>query len=288
MATINLGRIKPVFKGAYASNTAYVVDDIVVYSDESYICIQAGTGQTPSSATAYWTKMAAKGTNGSNGTDLNSTLTTRGDIVFKGASALTRLPKGTAGYYLKQGANDPEWGELSGGDYVKLGSITASNIGTASFNNLFSSDYKVYKIFMKRIHGDSDNRAVRVRYRNGSGQISSSVYKNFHQGGYFGSGANTSLLNRSWNADHINLTLNGLDALVKYGMTAEFTLFEPQATDVHKNHICHMTHDVYDQTLWWNYTAGGGFIDVGALTGIDFFMSAGNINGIFTLYGLKE
>ena len=118
MATINLGRIKPVFKGAYASNTAYVVDDIVVYSDESYICIQAGTGQTPSSATAYWTKMAAKGTNGTNGTDLSTTLTTRGDIVFKGASALTRLPKGTQGYVLKQGANDPEWGEAPGGGKV--------------------------------------------------------------------------------------------------------------------------------------------------------------------------
>jgi hypothetical protein len=34
-------------------------------------------------------------------------------LVFKGASALTRLPKGTAGYYLKQGANDPEWGQVT-------------------------------------------------------------------------------------------------------------------------------------------------------------------------------
>ena len=29
MATVNLGRIKPIFKGAYAGGTAYVVDDIV-------------------------------------------------------------------------------------------------------------------------------------------------------------------------------------------------------------------------------------------------------------------
>ena len=85
MATINLGRIKPVFKGAYASGTAYVVDDIVVYSDESYICIQAGTGQTPSSATAYWTKMAAKGTDGTN---VATTLTTQGDILYRDGSGL--------------------------------------------------------------------------------------------------------------------------------------------------------------------------------------------------------
>ena len=129
MATINLGRIKPVFKGAYASGTAYVVDDIVVYSDESYICIQAGTGKTPSSETAYWTKMAAKGTNGTNGTDLSTTLTTRGDIVYKGASALTRLPKGTNGYFLKQGANDPEWGA------VDLTNLSASNLSSGTIPN---------------------------------------------------------------------------------------------------------------------------------------------------------
>ena len=29
MATVNLGKNKPVFRGAYAGGTAYVVDDIV-------------------------------------------------------------------------------------------------------------------------------------------------------------------------------------------------------------------------------------------------------------------
>ena len=117
MATLNLGRIKPVFRGAYAGGTAYVIDDIVTSGGETFICIQASTGNAVSSA-SYWTKLAEKGTNGSNGsngTDLSTTLTTRGDIVFKGASALTRLPKGTAGYYLKQGANDPEWSAVGAG-----------------------------------------------------------------------------------------------------------------------------------------------------------------------------
>ncbi len=39
----------------YAPATAYVVDNIVLYQSKVYICIQAGTGQTPSTATAYWT-----------------------------------------------------------------------------------------------------------------------------------------------------------------------------------------------------------------------------------------
>ena len=56
MATLNLGRIKPVFRGAYSNSTAYVVDDIVTSSGSSYICIQAhGAGAQAVNQTAYWT-----------------------------------------------------------------------------------------------------------------------------------------------------------------------------------------------------------------------------------------
>jgi len=45
---------------------------------------------------------------------LESLLTTRGDIIYRGASAAARLAKGTAGQYLQQGANDPQWASVSG------------------------------------------------------------------------------------------------------------------------------------------------------------------------------
>ena len=79
MATLNLGRIKPVFQGAYNNSTAYVVDDIVTFGDETFICIQASTGNATSNA-SYWTKLAAKGTDG---TDVSTTLTTQGDLIQK-------------------------------------------------------------------------------------------------------------------------------------------------------------------------------------------------------------
>ena len=66
MATINLGRIKPVFRGAYAGATAYVVDDIVTSGGECFICILASTGNATSNAT-YWTKLAEKGADGTDG-----------------------------------------------------------------------------------------------------------------------------------------------------------------------------------------------------------------------------
>ena len=109
MATINLGAIKFNWKGAFNNSTAYAVDDVVSSGGNSYVCIQASQGNAVGNATAYWNIMSAAGTNGSNGTDLSSTLSTRGDLVFKNASALARLAKGTAGQVLGQGANDPAW-----------------------------------------------------------------------------------------------------------------------------------------------------------------------------------
>ena len=77
MATINLGRIKPVFQGAYNASTAYVVDDIVTFGGESFICILASTGNATSNAT-YWSKIAKKG-------DDVTQLTTHGDFLFRDA-----------------------------------------------------------------------------------------------------------------------------------------------------------------------------------------------------------
>ena len=118
MATLNLGRIKPVFKGAYNNATAYVVDDIVTSGGSSYICILASTGNAVSNAT-YWTQMSSAGTNG---TDVGTTITTQGDILYRDASGLQRLGAGTSGQYLKTqgtGAN-PVWGTVSAGTYSCL------------------------------------------------------------------------------------------------------------------------------------------------------------------------
>ena len=112
MATLNLGRIKPVFRGAYSGSTAYVVDDIVTSGGSSYICIQAhGAGTQAVNQTAYWTQMAA------GGTDVGTTITTQGDLLYRDGSGLQRLAKGTGLQQLRMnsGATAPEWATISGG-----------------------------------------------------------------------------------------------------------------------------------------------------------------------------
>ena len=117
MATLNLGAIRYNWKGAYSGSTAYVVNDVVSDSGNSYVCIQAGTGQAVGNATAYWNIMSSAGTNGTNGTDVGTTITTQGDILFLDGSGLQRLAKGTAAQALimNSGATAPEWGDAGGG-----------------------------------------------------------------------------------------------------------------------------------------------------------------------------
>ena len=111
MATLNLGNIKFNWKGAYSGGTAYVVDDVVSYSGSSYICKLASTGNLPTNGT-YWDQMSSAGTDG---TDLTSTLTTQGDILYRDGSGLQRLAAGTAGQALKTGGAgaNPSWGDVT-------------------------------------------------------------------------------------------------------------------------------------------------------------------------------
>ena len=124
MATINLGRIKPVFQGAYNNSTAYVVDDIVTFGGETFICILASTGNATSNAT-YWSKLAKKG-------DDVSQLTTHGDFLFRGASGVERLAAGTSGQVLitKGAGADPIFRDATAINWdVKTANFTAVSGG---------------------------------------------------------------------------------------------------------------------------------------------------------------
>ena len=180
MATLNLGRIKPVFRGAYAGGTAYVVDDIVTSGDETFICIQASTGNATSNA-SYWTKLAAKGTDG---TDVGTTLTTQGDILYRDGSGLQRLAKGTAGNVLKQGTNHPEWGDSGGltlkkhafwhnDQFTDIGQ-TGTNVlsqpyTTKGANSIFLLDASVYFGHDGNTNGDVNNVSMFGWLEDGSG-----------------------------------------------------------------------------------------------------------------------
>ena len=145
MATVNIGSLRFDWKGAYNGSTAYVKDDVVSYNGSSYICILASTNNLPTNTT-YFQPMATKGTDG---TDVGTTITTQGDLLYRDGSGLQRLAAGTSGQLLQTGGSgaNPSWTTFSS-DYVKIagGSTTASNY--IDVQGCFSADYKLYKLLI--------------------------------------------------------------------------------------------------------------------------------------------
>ena len=138
MATIDLGRIKFKWQGAYNAATAYVVDDVVESGGNSYVCIAATTGNTPPNAT-YWELMAQKGVDA----DLFSISgTVQGDIYYNNGSAIARLAPGTSGQALiTNGASaNPSWGTISSGTY-SVHRIDTYSYSTEVANTSASTDY---------------------------------------------------------------------------------------------------------------------------------------------------
>ena len=90
MATIDIGKIKPVFKGAYNNSTAYVLDDILYYNGSSYVAKQSTTGNVPTNGT-YWNVLAS----GSGGIWNSSLSLGSANQVVKVNSGATALEFGT-------------------------------------------------------------------------------------------------------------------------------------------------------------------------------------------------
>ena len=135
MATVNLGRIKPVFRGAYNNSTAYVIDDIVTFGGETFIAIAATQGNATSDG-SKWTKLAAKG---SDGTDVAAILANK-EIAFKtNAGVIDGIAIGTAGQFLKvnSGATGYEFGAVTAPTEFKVS--TNSTSSTATYTGTQSS-----------------------------------------------------------------------------------------------------------------------------------------------------
>lgn len=86
MAEFKLGRIKFVWKGAWATSTNYYKDDVVSYGGVSYICTGSHTSSSfDTNLTSYWQKMA--GGTDYKGSWVTATLYKQGDVVKYNANS---------------------------------------------------------------------------------------------------------------------------------------------------------------------------------------------------------
>jgi len=288
MATIDLGKIKMVWRGTYAGGTAYVPDDVVEYTDgavtSSYICTANSTGNAPSSGGtvhASWAYMA-KG-------QATSPTTTRGDIIYRGASADQRLAKGTDGQFLKIGASDPEWATVQT-DCVKVAEGNAGGSGVTSVmaDNLFTSTYSLYKIFITW----REDAWFKCRLIDTSGNVYSSAHYDY--GGTYAA-RNRSNNNNSgthYSEDQVAYFpgnyWNGNDVIPS---VTEMTIFRPMDTATYPvgfNH-CH----AHDGTTFHHHNLGWTCHNPMAYRGINFIADADSMNNsgvgefLYVVYGYK-
>ena len=293
MATLNLGRIKPVFQGAYNNSTAYIVDDIVTFGDETFICIQASTGNATSNA-SYWTKLAAKGTNGTNGTDVGTVITTQGDILYRDGSGLQRLAKPASDMYLKNtSAGAVSWSALSS-DYVKLATVSASSSSSIAIDGHFTSDYQRYEIHASDVI-PSANCDMYYRVYSGGSEVGSNVYNNTSIYWYTditptSQTAGNNAGSQDMDAPSDYFKMGGDDHIAGQPCMFKIVIHDPLNTNRRKQ--------VELMTAYSGNGGSGGQLmqkmgngvvkSNSALSGFAFYPTSGNFtSGTFKLYGIK-
>jgi hypothetical protein len=295
MATIDLGRIKMVWRGAYNNATAYTPDDAVSYNGSSYICILASTGNLPTNAT-YFEQMSGAGTNGTNGTDLGTTLTTQGDLVYRDGSGLQRLGAGTAGQVLQTGGAgaNPSWGTVSS-DWVKINHTdSTSAVTNHSFQSIFDdTTYDAYKMYF-HIELANDSEQVNTRWLDGSTELSGDYRRAGLQG--YRRTDNTDNGFSGWNdgdgTNTMDITPWGFSSAEGNVQFGEMTIFGAlQDTSNYKNMMIQVALRDHSSPDYFAYHSGTfTYIDYSqSIDGIKFYTTAGNFERFkLSIFGLKK
>jgi hypothetical protein len=135
MADFNLGRMKFVWQGEWATATQYVKDDVVRNNINSYICLEAHTAGTFSTdlTAGKWELMLP-------GSEDSFPTTTLGDTIYRGVTENERLPIGTQGQALLVNNGIPEWVGLAEAQNVYYVSEDGSDANDGrNLNKAFAS-----------------------------------------------------------------------------------------------------------------------------------------------------
>jgi len=265
MATVNIGSLKFNWKGAYNGSTAYAIDDVTEYNGSSYICILASTGNLPTNTT-YFQPMATKGTDG---TDVGTTLTTQGDLLYRDGSGLQRLGAGTSGQVLQTGGSgaNPSWTNQAGGG---LRFISKHNLTSDSsewiFDQIFANNtsYNIFKIYIYNLtHTSTSDDDICADLRRGSSGSESSMRGSYalmyHRDRRHGNaGANNYLATDSAGHGGFRFQHSGIDGGAdNKSHYALLTIFNPHKKDGNGNQV-NMKTMMHVMTMGMTNSNGSG------------------------------
>jgi hypothetical protein len=237
--------------------------------------------------------MAQAGTNGSNGTDVGTTITTQGDILYRDGSGLQRLAKGTASQVLtiNSGATAPEWAEASGGSWNVVSSALASSSSELVLSGM-DATYETYCAVFSGIRPSANNGGVKFRIGDSSSFKSDAGYmyaSSYHHGStstqtpQYSGGTNQWYL---WNGGS---TANATD----YGASAQMYIYTPRTDSSPTSLVAPMVYghcvnrntsnNVYREEMAGTYNTNIN------TTRLQIFPISGTfVTGRATLYGIKH
>jgi hypothetical protein len=261
MATINLGRIKPVWQGLWAASTAYVKDDIVRYDVDSYICTASHTSSANfASDSANW------------------------DLVAQGSTIPSQ--SGQSGSFLTTDGTDLSWGES---DWVKLTSVSSGVAASAvTFPTIFSDnpDYSSYRIIIKQFRFSSRSRLAIQLYSSGSTIETGSVYyyagAGYYRGTSNGAGGTSGSADTHWEFSD----WNGSNS---YAGVCHLTISNPN-TSARPTSFSGQEMGIYNGfEYYWSYTAGGLMRNTNAHTGFRMYPREGGnvVDYDIDVYGIR-
>jgi hypothetical protein len=114
-------------RGAWGSGSTYAVNDVVSLNGSSYLAIQASTNQNPSTATAYWLVLAAKGDTGAAGSgsgDVSGPASSVDSEIALFDSTTGKLIKRASTTGILKGTSGVLSAASAGTDYVAPGTAT--------------------------------------------------------------------------------------------------------------------------------------------------------------------
>tara|TARA_R100001510_G_C7620546_1_gene181534 strand:+ start:333 stop:953 length:621 start_codon:yes stop_codon:yes gene_type:complete len=186
-------------------------------------------------------------------------------------------------------------GTVSGAsNLVKLSTVTISGTSTTNidFDNLFTSDYDVYKFYFDRVTSITDNAFLYVRFFTSSGIIDASDY--VHVSSAAQRNISTDASGNTYNAGEgtfmrVNSDV-GTNDDDQYAMNYEFTLINPLNTTSYKQ-IKFLSSTISSGHTTYQSVQGSGFYkQTTALRGVRFYFSSGNWKepSSATMYGVKK
>jgi len=270
MATIDLGKIKQVWRGTYNNGTAYVVDDLVAYTDSNvtstYICVANSTGNNPSSsgtAHASW------------------------NYVAKGVVDPIPSQSGNAGKVLKTDGSSLSFG--TGGGMVLLASNTTTGaaVGNIIIDNVFSTTYKAYKLYIEDMDFSASAKLY-WRFIDTSGaEISTSNYSWFSFHPYQGSSATYNIHSGSYSGVSYGTFTGDNNHDTNWAIHLEATIFNPMSSTKKPAVISNSVSEEGNRSQMNGHIGYCQFLQPTDARGIKLFPSTGNINEwSYQLYGL--